>query len=356
MRRHLQRNLIRALIMSFVVVLTPTPASAHSASNTPTSNFHARVTSVVPRSTRFTIEVIEATSRIELTWRSGEELAVPGYDNEPYLRVGPDGIFENQASNATYLNRDRQGATQLPANTGPDRPPVWKRVGKGATVRWHDHRVHWMGSTVPPIVAGNRNRPHQIQTWTIPITQGTTRHEVTGVLTWVPGPSSLPYLGVVAIVAASSILIAFVIRRRPRFIPITKYVAAATLTLIAIDAVHLVSIAGGVRGPGIITRLFKIGAFSFPVWIAGLVGTFFILRNRFDGLYLAVFAALFVAISGGFADVNVLSSSATASYLAIGTVRILVTATIAMGLAITIIGVALTTNTHLTSSETKEPS
>ncbi len=333
-----------------VVVLPPLPASAHSASNTPSSNFHARVTNIVPRSTRFSIQVVEATSRVELTWRSGEELAVPGYDNEPYLRVGPDGVFENQVSSATYLNRDRQGATSLPANTGPDQPPVWKRVGSGSTVRWHDHRVHWMGSTIPPIVAGNRNRPHQIQTWTIPIIQGSIRHNVAGVLTWVPGPSPLPYLGVAGIIASGSLLVAIAIRRRHRFIPITKCVAGAALTLIGIDAIHLVSIAGGVRGPGLMARVIQIGALSFPVWIAGLVGAFMIFRSRLDGLYLTVFAALYVAVSGGFADLNVLSSSATASSLSIGSVRLLVTATIALGVAITVSGIVLTRNVHPTTS------
>ena len=106
------------LCIVIAVVALPARVEAHSASNTPSSNYVTSVVSVKadPGSAKpsgFTLRSIEAGSRLELRWLSGDEIQVPDYDGHPYLRIGSAGTFENTQSNSTYLNRDRNGATQI---------------------------------------------------------------------------------------------------------------------------------------------------------------------------------------------------------------------------------------------------
>ena len=79
-------------------------------------------------------------------------MVVLGYDGEPYLRVGPRGVFENRRSPATYLNRSRIPTTKPPKSADSSAAPVWHRVSSGTTATWHDHRAHYMGTSEPPAV------------------------------------------------------------------------------------------------------------------------------------------------------------------------------------------------------------
>ena len=59
---------------------------------------------------------------------TGTELTVPGYTDEPYLRIGPDGVWGNALSPATYLNLDRYGLTRVPDDVDVTAPPRWEQV------------------------------------------------------------------------------------------------------------------------------------------------------------------------------------------------------------------------------------
>ena len=68
--------------------------------------------------------------------------------SEPYLRFLADGTVErNLRSEATYLNEDRQGAVDLPAQADHEAEPEWETVADDGTYAWHDHRIHWMGTS-----------------------------------------------------------------------------------------------------------------------------------------------------------------------------------------------------------------
>ena len=121
---------------------------------------------------------------------------ITDYDDHPYLRIGPNGAFENRQSNALYLNADRRGATTIPSGLRPDGPPEWRKLSGSPVVRFHDHRIHWMGTSPPPQVEAARGREHLIQTWEVPIIRGTTPFVVSGDLRWMPGPSPIPPLTV----------------------------------------------------------------------------------------------------------------------------------------------------------------
>lgn len=104
------------------------------------SNYRTRITSVVPASPDVTVRVIDTGSRLELTYRGTGMAVVVGYQGEPYLRVGPDGVFENARSPAAYLNRDERGGRRT-----RQRRPSPPRPSGDAFTTWtradHHHRT-----------------------------------------------------------------------------------------------------------------------------------------------------------------------------------------------------------------------
>src|SRR6202035_4435325 len=69
-----------------------------------------------------------------------------------------------------------------------------KKLSGGHTARWHDHRIHWMGSQPPPIVRRAPSQRHAVfPTWTVELRRDTLPIVVTGTLTWVPGPNPWPW-------------------------------------------------------------------------------------------------------------------------------------------------------------------
>ena len=61
------------------------------------------------------VKVIENGRRLELTNDSSATVVVSGYENEPYLRIGPDGVFENTRSPAVFQNRSLNAPAKVPA-------------------------------------------------------------------------------------------------------------------------------------------------------------------------------------------------------------------------------------------------
>jgi hypothetical protein len=336
-----------ALVLVALVgsLLAAAPASAHSAANTPASNYVSAITSVSPAPRTFSVRVIEAGSRLELRWRSGADILVPDYDGHPYLRIGRDGVQENQQSNAVYLNRSRLGSTAIPDGLRPDGPPEWKRIATEPVARWHDHRIHWMSSALPPQVAGRTDQRSHIQGWDVPLTQGSTTYHVNGVLSWVPGPSPLPYLGVSAVLAAA--LIGLAIWSRSTAAGVRRACLAAVpalVVLVAADAVHLAGIAFGIRSATgtAFGRLFTVGYVSIAGWVLSVIAVVLLVRRRADALYLVTFAAGLMFVVGGLADYSVLSRTSVPFAFPVGVARWCIAVTLGMGLGLGVAGVLLT--------------
>jgi hypothetical protein len=166
------------------------PASAHVGVGAAGSDFDGRVVSVAPEMPGVHVRILQFGDEFELVNDSGTEVTVPGYSDEPYLRIGPDGVWRNAHSPATYINRDRYGRTALPESADPDAEPEWVQVSTEPHYVWHDHRTHWMSERIlPPQVAAAPDRGHTVSEWTVPLRHGDTPVEVSGVLTWSPPPS-----------------------------------------------------------------------------------------------------------------------------------------------------------------------
>ncbi|MGY1914375.1 hypothetical protein [Blastococcus sp. SYSU DS0973] len=166
------------------------PASAHVGGEAAGSDFDGRVTSVAPQLPGVAVRVLQFGDELELVNRSGTEVLVPGYSDEPYLRIGPDGVWRNAHSPATYINLDRYGRTTLPDSADPGAAPEWEQISTQPEYVWHDHRTHWMSQDLlPPQVTADPTREHVVSEWIVPLRHGSTEAEVAGVLTWSPPPS-----------------------------------------------------------------------------------------------------------------------------------------------------------------------
>jgi hypothetical protein len=187
------RNVLSTTVLiGVLLLLTASPALAHGRGSD-ASNFESTITAE-PSLDGLEWRVINSDEYLQLTNSSETEVMVPGYSGEPYLRMGPDGVFRNLNSQATYVNEDRFGETVIPPDVDPGAEPEWEQVSDGDSYAWHDHRIHWMASADPPGVATNPDEVQQVNAWTVPFEVAGESYEVTGDLTWVPGGSPLVWL------------------------------------------------------------------------------------------------------------------------------------------------------------------
>ena len=211
MRRTAARLLVVALVALASLALAG-PASAHVGGGVAGSDFDGRVTSLSPHLPGVTVRVLQFGDDVELVNRSGTEVEVPGYDDEPYLRIGPDGVWRNQRSPATYINLDRYARVTLLESPDSLAEPPWVQLSTEPHFVWHDHRTHWMTQgLLPPAVAADPDRSHTVFEWTIPLRYGDTSAKVQGVLTWAPPPSPWlvwPLYAVLLLLAAGAGLLA----------------------------------------------------------------------------------------------------------------------------------------------------
>jgi hypothetical protein len=176
----------------FAIVLVGTlliaqPAAAHP-SDPDAGYYRAEVTGVAPATPGVTARVDAGGEWIEMSNTGPAEVVVLGYGREPYLRLTATSAEENEVSQSAVLNRSL--FADLPTGGGGAAvAPVWRRTADKGIVRWHDHRIHWMGRDRPPSVAADPTRPHLVGTWTVHATADGTPLEVTGTLRWLGKPA-----------------------------------------------------------------------------------------------------------------------------------------------------------------------
>jgi hypothetical protein len=183
------RRALVVLLGLLATVAVAAPARAHVGGEVAGSDFDGALRSVTPDLPGVTVRLLDFGDELEVVNRTSTEVAVPGYSGEPYLRIGPDGVWRNALSPATWLNLDRYGRTPVPDDVDIAAPPRWEQVSTQPQYLWHDHRTHWMtDGQLPPVVAADPGSAHTISRWTVPMTYGGTDVAVAGVLTWSPPP------------------------------------------------------------------------------------------------------------------------------------------------------------------------
>lgn len=201
MTRGFIRRLLTVTVMCGVLgVVLAAPAAAHGRGSDAT-NYHSTVTATTgPPAVEW--RVLNADEYLQVTNPTDTDLIVLDYAGNPYLRIGPDGVFQNRNSQATYVNADRFGETAVPDDIVVDGPPDWEHLSDVPTHAWHDHRIHWMAQALPPGVRTAPDREQVVLDWSVPFRLAGTDHEVSGELVWVPPPSPWPWLVGALIVVA----------------------------------------------------------------------------------------------------------------------------------------------------------
>jgi hypothetical protein len=300
------RIAVLPVLVVATVVMTSLPASAHNASGPRPTNYLSRIGSVTPAIPGVTIRLVELGNKLELTNRTGGDVTVLGYNGEPYLRVGPRGLYENLRSSATYINRTRAGSTPVPAialGTGASTPPRWHRVSNSRTAIWHDHRVHWMGSSPPPEVQDNPGVVHTIDPrWTVAFRDGTRTVVVHGSLVWIPGPSGWPWV----LFAAALFAVGFFVARRHG-----RGAIAAILALVGIDMAHTIMAEVARAGTQLTktVQYFGDNFVSVIVWVAAAITIWCLWRRRIEALYGMLLVGAMVALVSGVTDLSYLWKS-----------------------------------------------
>ena len=330
------------LVAALTVVLSPDRADAHGIGGIRPSNYDTRVTAVRPSVRGITVRAVDLGDRLELTNTTGSDVVVVGYNGEPYLRVGPRGVYENVRSPAVYLNRTRQATAPVPRRADPNAAPVWRRTGDGRTVLWHDHRAHWMGAQDPPEVRRDSSVEHLVQRFTVELRHDGRRIDVAGDVRWVPGPSPWPW-----VIAAALLAVAIALASRTR---VAVPVLGATLGIVAVsETLHLV---GSWAGTTVGTAT-KLGASAYAIGgiLISIVALVWLLRRGVDAAApLVLIAGLFLALAGGLADITVLTRSQLPTTLSGGVAR--TTVTLALGLGA---GLAATGALRLRPSTARHP-
>lgn len=283
------------------VVVTARPAAAHGVGGVQPSNFETTVLETTPGVRGLTVQPIDLGNELELSNDSGTEVVVLGYQGEPYLRVGPDGVFENRRSPATYLNRTRDGKTPIPAAADPAVTPEWHRIGSGTEVRWHDHRAHWMGTDDPPEVQRAPDERHVIDHWSFQLRRGSQDITVAGELVWVPGPSPWGW-----VIGALTMAILVVALSRTR---VWQWVLVGALGVLAVsESAHVV----GSWTATTASFATKLGSSVYSIGgivLAVVALVWLIVRPPSNAIPAVLFAGLIVAVAGGLADLTTLTRS-----------------------------------------------
>jgi hypothetical protein len=209
-----------ALLLIVVAVVSLTAGTAGTASaHGGNPKFRSEVRSIQPAVPGLTIDVLNYDDRLLMINRTGETVAITGYEREPYARLRADGTVQvNRRSPTHYLNEERYGGTPVPPSADPNAPPRWQTVSRTGRFEWHDHRIHWMSKDAVPPQVTDQDRRTKVFDWRVPVRVGARRAALTGTLFWQPASASgVPTGAVVALVALIVLtVVLFAVTRRRR--------------------------------------------------------------------------------------------------------------------------------------------
>jgi hypothetical protein len=311
-----------------IVAASAQPAAAHSVGDVEPSNYETRISEMTPRVRGLSVRVVDLGNELELQNDTVEDIVVSGYQGEPYLRVGPGGVFENHRSPAVYLNRTRDGKTRVPSSADAAASPEWHKIASGTTARWHDHRAHWMGSDDPAQVARDPGRRHVIDRWRVELRRGSETIAVSGTLVWIPGPS--PWAWLFGALAAAIVVVA--LSRTPFW----RWALAGALAILVVSEVaHVIgpwTATTSSFGTKLSASVYSIGGIA----LAAVAFIWILARPPWNAIPAVLFAGLVVVAAGGLADLSSLTRSLLPTDLptVIARFQVLVALGVGAGLAV----------------------
>ena len=329
--RLLRRAGVVAGLAVLLVGVAAGPAAAHAVgTGTEASNYRTNVHGIEQGTPGLSVRAVTG-GLLELTNRSDQEVVVLGYRLEPYLRVGRDGVFENQRSPSTYTNRFRTTPASIPPEFDALAAPEWRRIGDGPSAGWHDHRAHWT-SPDPAAVKASPEAMHVVTDWQIPLRQGNRTMVVRGDITWVPGPTPWPWV-LAAVGLFGAALAAAGGYRRP------KVLAVVALVAVAADMIHTAGALLASTAP-LAAQLYGT-ATAAAGWIVSGLAAYRLLHGRADtGLIYLLLGGVFLTLAGALPDLSALARSQLPSAFGPVVTRAAITFTLGLGAAMIAAGLA----------------
>jgi hypothetical protein len=285
------------------------------------------------------VHLLDLGNRVELVNRGAVDVIVLGYQGEPYLRVGPTGIFENRRSPSVALNRATATSTPTttpPSNPGAVGPPSWHRTGGGRAVRWRDRRTRWEGPAPAAVKASPDRRQVVVPQWLIALRRGTADATVAGRITYVPGPSPVPWLAVAAVLLVVTAAGGLLRRWGPAL-------SGALALIVAVDVVHSFGIAAATHDP-VLTQLSRVvlgGIVATLGWVTGAVAIGPLQDEREGGVVGAAVAGFLLAAFSGLGDVTTLTRSQVPYAFSAAAARAAVAITMGVGLGLAVAAVVV---------------
>lgn len=248
--------------LALVLVLAVAGSGPVGADPARPTDFRSRVTAIEPPVDGIEVDVVGGDAFLELSVDRGHEATVLGYQREPYLRFRADGTVErNRSSPATYINEDRFGAAVPDRLAGDALPsPEWERVADGGRYVWHDHRIHFMGGTLPAGLEAGRAAE-----WTVDVVIDGRPVAVSGSYRLLGAPSPLPWIAVAAAVAAAAAPVGW---GRPVTVAVVASALGSAIAL-AVGAVDQASVPPGAGASPLTVALPAIAAVAAAVAVIG---------------------------------------------------------------------------------------
>jgi hypothetical protein len=296
---------VRRVALALVAVIAlaaPGSAGAHLRSSRVAVDYRA---TVAPPPAGVGARVYEADLAVGLTARPGHTVIVLGYLGEPFLRLGRDGVFANDASptaaGSGLVSRLRPGRTH------------WTLHSRRPTAIWHDTRV--------------RRARH----WSIPLVVDGRRTALRGTLVHVAAPSAVPWVAVGLVFA---LLTAAFLVRRPQLLlrTVAAWVGMVAALAILVTAIGLSASSTASTGTWIE---------SGNEGVLALVGLGFMLRGSRDARALAGGLVGMLAVAAATTRLPVLLHGIVLSALPGQLARAVVVLALSAGAAAAILGVVV---------------
>ena len=193
---------------------------------TPTATGDARyyvssVVAVEPSAPGLTVTVADGGA-VTLENRTGREVVVLGYADEPYLRFTDTGmVLRNRAALTTALVA---GRTPGPTAAADGTPRVtWEHVSHDPRFTWTDVRARWAATERPPVVQQDEHARHRVFDWALNVTVGGQPTLVRGAVDWIGTPATSAegtitwgVTGAALAVTLGALMLAVLRRRRSR--------------------------------------------------------------------------------------------------------------------------------------------
>jgi hypothetical protein len=311
------------LLAGAFTLLAGAPAAAHGTAQTPASDYEVDVSPLDARLDGITVDIDDDGSRLVLRNGTDREVTVEGYSGEPYLRIGPDGVFRNEVSPATFWNQRESTDVAPPPEYDAEAEPRWERIAQEPVATWHDHRPHYMGA------APEGGGAQVVKRWDVPLRlageDGTV--VVSGLIRYLPPPSPWPYV-IGAVLLAGAVVTAGRTRRWP-----VALAGALALTVVA-AALQLAGEWGAVDA----SAGSRVGehVYVFAGIVLGLAAIAWMVRKRstpYDATPLALLAGVALALASGLTGLPFLAHAVIPTTLAAPLARVLVAVCLGAGVA-----------------------